>query len=104
MAVNQLEATLRNCYCPTKTFAHKILVIWPIACLAWLPCTEHQSCDHLSHEEISVGPSELINGSQSPGSYFVRLLLPYKDLRARTFGNLTYCVPSLASMHTTSVL
>ena len=121
MAVSALEATLRVCYCPTRTFAHELLVIWPVACLAWLPCTEHQSyehlshegisvgslgllngsqctehqsCEHLSHEQISEGPLGLSNGNQSPGSNFTRLLLPYKDLRARTFGNLTSCVPS----------
>ena len=104
MAVNLLEAPLRVCYCPTRTFAHELLVIWPVACLAWLPCTEDQSCEHLSHEGISVGPLEEINSSQSLISYFTGLLLPYKDLRARTFGSLAYCVPSLATMHTTSVL
>ena len=104
MAVNHLEATLRVCYCPTTTLGHELLVIWPIACLVWLPCTEHQSWEHLSHEGISVGPVEVINRSQLPGSYFTRLLLPYKDLRARTFGNLACCVPSLATMHRTSVL
>ena len=65
MAVNPLEATLRVCYCPTRTFAHELLVIWPSACLAWLPCTEHQSCEQLSHERIFVGPLGLLNGSQS---------------------------------------
>ena len=164
MAVNPLEASLRVCYCPTRTFAHKLLVIWPVACLAWLPCTEHQSCEQLSHEGISVGPLGLLDGSQtlgstftrlllpykdlpartlgnwpvaclawlpctedqscehlshegnsagplrlfhgsqSPGSSFTCLLLPYKDLGARTFGNLTCCVPSWATMHRTSVL
>ena len=104
MAVNHLEATLGVCYCPTRTFTHELLVIWPVACLTWLPCTEDQSFEHLSHEGISVGPLEVINSSQSSGSYFMCLLLPYKDLRAQTFGNLTYCVPSLATMHTTSVL
>ena len=104
MAINHLEATSRVCYCPTRTFRHELLVIWPVACLAWLPCTEHQSCEHLSHEGISVGPLELIYSSQSPGSNITGLLLPYKDLRARTFGNLTYCVPSLATMHRRSVL
>ena len=91
MAVNHLEATLQVCYCPTRTLAHELMVIWPIACLAWLPCTQHQLCKQLSHEGISVGPLELLNGSQSLGSYFTRLLLPYKVLRARTFGFLTYC-------------
>ena len=87
MAVNHLEATLRVCYGPTSTFAHKLLVIWPVACLAWLPCTEHQSCEHLSHEGNSVAPLEVINGSQSPGSNISCLLLPYKDLCARTICN-----------------
>ena len=104
MAVNPLEATLHVCYCPTRTFAHELLVIWPVACLAWLPCTEHQSCEHLSHEEISAGPLKLLNGSQSPRSNFTRLLLPYKDLRAPTFGNLASCMPSVATTHRTSVL
>ena len=104
MAVNHLEATLRFCYCPTRTFVDELLVIWPVACLPWLPCTEHPSCGHLSHEWISVGPLGLFNGSQSLGSNFTRLLLPYKDLGARTFGNLACCVPSLATMHRTSVL
>ena len=104
MAINHLEAILRVCYCPTRTFTHKLLVIWPIACLSWLPCTEHQSCEHLSHEGNSVGPFELISRSQSPGSNITLLLLPYKDLRARTFGNLACCVPSLATMHRTSGL
>ena len=88
MAVNHLEATLRVCYGPTRTFAHELLVIWPVACLAWLPCTEHQSCEHLSHKQVSVGPLGLLNGSQSLGSNFTWMLLPYKDIRARTFGNL----------------
>ena len=88
MAVNALEATLRICYCPTRTLAHELLVIWPVACLAWLPCKEDQSCEHLSHEGISVGPLGLLNGSQSLGRPFTRLLLPYKDLRAPTFGSL----------------
>ena len=92
------------CYCPTRTLAHKLFVIWPVACLAWLPCTKHQSCEHLSHEGISVGPIRLLNGSQSLGSYFKGLLLPYTDLRQRTFGNLACCVPSLATMHRHSVL
>ena len=104
MAVNHLEAILRVCYCPTRTFADELLEIWPVACLAWLPCTERQSCEHLSHEGNCVGPLGLINGSQCPGSNFTRLLLPYKDLRARTFGSLAYCVHSLATMHRTSVL
>ena len=104
MPVNHLEATLHICYCPTWTFAHELLVIWPVACLAWLPCTEHQSCEHLSHEGISVGPLEVINGSLSLISYFTGLLLNYKDLRTRTFVNLSCCVPSLATMHRTSVL
>ena len=104
MAVNHLEATLPICYCPTRTFAHELLVFWPVVCLAWLPCTEHQSCEHLSHEGISVGPVELFKGSQSLGSNITRLLLPYKDLHPRTFGNLACCVPSLATMHRTSVL
>ena len=104
MAVNHLEATLRILYCPTRTFAHELFVVWPIACLAWQPCTEHQFCDHLSHEGIFVDPLEVINGSQSLGSNTTRLLLPYKDLRARTFCNLACCVPSLATMHRTSVL
>ena len=104
MAVNNLEATLRVCYGPTRTFMHELFVILPVACLAWQPCTEHQSCEHLSHEGISSGPFRLFHGSQSPGSNFTRLLLPYKDLRARTFGNLACCVPSLATIHTTSVL
>ena len=56
MAVNHLEATLHVCYCPTRTFTHELLVIWPVGCLAWLPCTEHQSCEHLSHEDKSAGP------------------------------------------------
>ena len=103
MAVNPLEAP-RVCYCPTRTFAHELLVIWPVACLAWLACTEDQSCEHLSHEVISVGQLGLLNGSQFPGSNFTRLLLPYKDLRARTFGNLACCVPSKATMHRPSVL
>ena len=60
MAVNHLEATLRVCYCPTMTFAHELLVIWPVVCLAWLPCTEHQSCEHLSHEGYSLAPLEVI--------------------------------------------
>ena len=76
MAVNHLEATLQVCYGPTRTFAQELLVIWPVACLAGLPCTEHQFCGHLSHEGISVSPLELINGSQSPISYFTGLLLP----------------------------
>ena len=97
MAGSHLEATLRVCYCPTRTFAHELLVIWPVACLAWLPCTEHQSCEHLSPEGISVGPLGLLNGSQSLGSNFTRLLLPYKDLHARTYGNLACCMPSLAT-------
>ena len=100
MAVHPLEAPLRVCYCPTRTFAHER----PVACLAWQPCTEHQSCEHLSHEGISVGPLGLLIGSQSLGSPFTRLLLPYKDLHARTFGNLASCVPSLATMHRTSFL
>ena len=104
MAVNTLEAPLRVCYCPTRTFAHDLLVIWPIACLAWLPCTEHQSCEHLSPEGVSVDPLGLLNGSQSLGSPFTRLLLPYKDLHAQTFGNLSCCVHSLATMQRTSVL
>ena len=104
MEVNHLEATLRVCYCPTRTFAHELLVILPVACLAWLPCTEHPSCEHLSHEQIFVGPIGLLHGSQSLWNNFTRLLLPYKDLRARTFGNLACCVPSLATMHRTSVL
>ena len=104
MAVNPLEAPLRVCYCPTRTFAHELLVIWPVACLAWLPCTEHQSCEHSSHEGIPLVPLELLNGSQSPGSNFTRLLLPYKDLHARTFGNLACCLPSLATIHRTLVL
>ena len=70
MAVNHPEATLRVCYCPTRTFVHELLVIWPVACLAWLPCTEHQSCEHLSPEDISVGPLKILNGSQSLGSPF----------------------------------
>ena len=111
MAVNHLEATLWVCYCPTRTLAHELLVIWPVVCLAWLPCTEDQSCGHFNHEGNSVRTLEVIHSSQSSGSYFMCLLLPYKDLRAQTFGNLTYCVPglpycvpSLATMHTTSVL
>ena len=82
MAVNHLEAPLRVWYCTTRAFAHELLVTWPVACLAWLPCTEDQSCEHLSHEVISVGPYGLLNGSQSLVSTFMRLLLPYKDLRA----------------------
>ena len=70
MAVNHLQATLFVCYGPTKTFAHKLLVIWPVASLAWLPCTDHQCCKHLSHEGLSVGPLGLLNGSQLPGSNF----------------------------------
>ena len=104
MAVNHLEATLQVCYCPTMTFAHELLAILPVACLAWLPCTEHQSCEHLSHEGIYSSPFGLFNGCQSPGSNFTCLLLPYKDLGARTFGNLACCVPSLATMHRRSVL
>ena len=104
MAVNHLEATLRVCYCPTGTFADELLVIWPVACLAWLPCTEHQSCEHLSHEQISVEPLGLLNGNQSLGSNFTHLLMAYKDLCGRTFGNLACCVPSLATMHRTSVV
>ena len=104
MVVNPLEATLHVCYGPTRTFTHELLVIWPVACLAWLPCTEDQSCEHLSHEGNSASPFGLVNGSQSLGSYFTGLLLPYKDLRARTFGSLAYCMPSLATMHRTSVL
>ena len=104
MAINPLEAPLRVCYCPTRTFAHALLVIWPVAWLAWLPRTDHQSCEHLSPEGISVGPLGLLNGSQSLGSPFTRLLLAYKDLRARTFNNLACCVPSLATMHKRSVL
>ena len=65
MAVNHLEATLRVCYGPTRTFMHELFVIWPAACLAWLPCTEDQSCEHFSHKEISVRPLGLLNGSQS---------------------------------------
>ena len=94
-----LEAALRICYCPTRTFAHELLVIWPVACLAWLPSTEHQSCEHLIHEGNSATPFGLVNGSQSLGSYLRRLLLPYKDLRARTFGNLACCVPSYLGYH-----
>ena len=104
MAVNHLEATLWVCYCPTRTLAHELLVSWPVACLAWLPCTEHQSCEQLSHEGNFASLFGLVNGSQSLGSYFTGLLLPYKDLGARTFGNLACCVPSLATMHRTSVL
>ena len=63
MAVTHLEATLRVCYGPTRTFAHELLVIWPVACLAWLPCTGHQSCEHLSQKRIFVGPLDVINGS-----------------------------------------
>ena len=104
MAVNPLEVPLRVCYCLTRTFPHELLVIWPVACLAWLPCRDHQSCEHLSHEGISEGLLGLLNGSQSLGSPFTRLLLLYKDLRARTFSNLACCVPSLATMHRSSVL
>ena len=104
MAVNHLEATLRDCYCSTRTFAHEVFVIWSVACLAWLRCADHQSCEHLSHEGISVGPLGVLNGSQSLGSTFTRLLLPYKDLRAWTLGNLASCVPCLATMHRRSVL
>ena len=88
MVVNHLEATLPVCYCPTRTVAHELLVIWHVACLAWLPCTEHQSCEQLSHDGISVVPLELIYSSQSPGSNIMRLLLPYKDLRTRIVGTL----------------
>ena len=104
MPVNHLDATLRVCYCPTRTFAHELLVIWPVVCLAWLPWTKHQSCEHLSHEDKSAGPLRLLIGSQSFGSNFTCLLLPYKDLRAQTFGNLACCMPSLATMQRTSVL
>ena len=104
MAVNHLEATLRVCYGPTRTFAHKLLVIWPVACLAWLLCTKHQSCKHLSHEGNSAGRLGLVNDSPSPGSNITRLLLPHKDLRAQTSGNLACCVPSLATMHRTLVM
>ena len=104
MAINHLEATLRVCYCPTRTFAHERLVIWHVACLAWLPCTEHPSCEHLSHEQISVGGLGLLNINQSLRSNFTRLLMACKDLRARTFGNLACFMPSLATMHRTSVL
>ena len=92
MAVKPLEASLRVCYCPTRTFMHELLVVWPIACLAWLPCTEHQSCEHLSHEGNLAGQFGLGNGSQTPGSNITRLLLPYKDLHTRTFCNLACCV------------
>ena len=95
---------LRVCYCPTRTFAHELFVICPVAFLAWLPCTEHQSCEHLSHEGSSASPFEVRNGSQYLGSNTTRLLLPYKDLRAQTFGILACCVPSLATMNRTSVL
>ena len=98
MAVNHLEALLLVCYCPTRTFAHELLVIWPVVCLDWLPCTEHQSCEFLSPEGISVGRFGLVNGSQSLGSNFTCLLLPYKDLRARTFDNLACGVLSLAML------
>ena len=104
MAVNHLEAILRICYCPTWTFADELLVIWQVACLAWLPCTEFQSCEYLSHEGICLGPLGVINGSQSLGSNITGLLWPYKDLRTQTFGNLACWVPSLATMHRTSVL
>ena len=104
MAVNPSEATFCVCYCPTRTFDHVLLVIWPVASLAWLPCTGHQSFEHLSHEGNSANPFGLVNGNQSPGSFFTRLLLPYKDHCTRTFGNLACCVPSLATMRTTSVL
>ena len=104
MAVNHLKVTLRVCYRPTRTFSKDLLEIWPAACLAWLPWTEHQSCEHLSHEGNSAGPLRILNGIQYTGSNFTRLLLPYKDLLARTFGNLTCCVHSLATMHTTLVL
>ena len=82
MAVNHSEVTLRVCYFPTRTFVHELFVIWPVACLAWLPCTEHQSCEHLSHEGNCASPFGLVNGSTSPGSNIMRLLFPYKDLRA----------------------
>ena len=70
MAVNALETTLRVCYCPTTTFAQEHLVVWPVVCLSWLPCTEHQSCEHLSPEGIFVGPFKILDGSQSLGSNF----------------------------------
>ena len=62
MAVNPLEAPLRLSYCPTRTFAHVLLEIWPVACLAWLPCTEcHNTYIYRLHYRIHP-PNCVSNG------------------------------------------
>ena len=89
MPWKQLYASVIALQGPSCT---NVWVIWPVVCLACQPCTEHQSCEHLCHEGISIGPLGLLNGRQCPGSNFMPLLLPYKDLRARTFGSLACCI------------